>query len=84
MRPDEREVAGLTCGQVMAVLGDVVDGGVAPALGAQVEAHVAGCGQCARFGQQFVTLLQTMRHQLSCPDQAPAEVLARVRAVIPG
>ena len=46
MRPDEREVAGLTCGQVMAVLSDVVDGAIAPALGARVEAHVAGCARC--------------------------------------
>lgn len=80
MRPDEREVAGLTCGQVMAVLSDVLDGGIAPALGAQVEAHVAGCGQCARFGQQFATLLAAMRAQLARPDDVPADVLARVRA----
>lgn len=83
MRPDEREVAGLTCGQVMAVLSEVVDGGIAPALGAQVEAHVAGCGQCARFGAQFVTLLGAMREQLGRPDEVPADVLARVRAVLP-
>lgn len=83
MRPDEREVAGLTCGQVMAVLSDVVDGAIAPSLGAQVEAHVAGCGQCARFGQQFVALLTTMRRQLARPDEVPADVLARVRAALP-
>jgi anti-sigma factor RsiW len=80
VRPEEREVAGLTCGQVMAVLSDVVDGDIAPALGAQVEAHVAGCGQCARFGQQFVTLLGAMRQQLARPDDVPADVLACVRA----
>ena len=83
MRPDEREVAGLTCGQVMAVLSDVVDGAIAPALGARVEAHVAGCGQCARFGQQFVVLLGAMRRQLARPDAVPADVLARVRAALP-
>ena len=83
MRPDEREVAGLTCGQVMAVLSDVIDGGIAPAVAARVEAHVAGCGQCARFGQQFVALLTTMREQLARPDEVPADVLARVRAALP-
>lgn len=83
MRPDEREVAGLTCGQVMAVLSDVVDGGIVPALGARVEAHVAGCGRCARFGEQFVTLLQAMRRQLARPDEVPDAVLARVRAALP-
>lgn len=82
MRPDEREVGGLTCGQVMAVLSDVVDGGLAPALAAQVEAHVAGCDQCARFGQQFVTLLTAMRRQLAPADAVTAEVLARVRAAL--
>jgi predicted anti-sigma-YlaC factor YlaD len=83
VRPDEREVAGLTCGQVMAVLSDVIDGGIAPAVAVQVEAHVAGCGQCARFGQQFVALLTTMREQLARPDEVPADVLARVRAALP-
>lgn len=83
MRPDEREVAGLTCGQVMAVLSDVVDGAIAPALGARVEAHVAACGRCARFGQQFVTLIEAMRRQLAPADEVPADVLARVRAALP-
>lgn len=75
-------MAGLTCSQVMAVLSEVVDGAIAPELGAQVEAHVAGCGHCARFGREFVTLLEAMRRQLARADDVPADLLARVRAAL--
>ena len=44
---------------------------------------MAACGQCARFGQQFVTLLEAMRRQLAAADEVPADVLARVRAALP-
>lgn len=84
MRPDEREVAGLTCRQVMAVLSDYLDGDLPGELLAQVDAHVAGCGQCATFGGEFMALLAAMRRELGPPDAAPAELMARVRAAIGG
>lgn len=83
MRPDERDVAGLTCSQVMAALSDYADGDAPPALRAQIEAHVAGCGLCAKFGGEFVALLAAMRRELGPPGEVPADVLARVRAAMP-
>jgi anti-sigma factor RsiW len=82
VRPDEREVAGLTCSQVMAALSDYADGDAPPDLRVRIEAHVAGCGQCAAFGGDFVALLAAMRRQLGPAGDAPADVLARVRAAI--
>ncbi|MEZ5419539.1 MAG: zf-HC2 domain-containing protein [Vicinamibacterales bacterium] len=82
MRPDERDVAGLTCSQVMAALSDYADGEAPPALRAQIEAHVAACGQCAAFGGDFMALLAAMRRQLARPDDAPDDLRARVRAAI--
>jgi anti-sigma factor RsiW len=75
-------VAGLTCSQVMAALSDYADGDAPPDLRVRIEAHVAGCGQCAAFGGDFVALLAAMRRQLGPAGDAPADVLARVRAAI--
>lgn len=82
MRPDEREVAGLTCSEVMQALSDVVDGDVPAALGARIEAHVAGCRQCEQFGAGFLALLAGMRRQLAAPEALDDDVVARVRRVI--
>lgn len=84
MRPDEREVAGLTCSQVMAALSDYADGEAPPDLKAQVDAHVAGCGRCARFGAAFAALLAALRRQLGPPDDALRDAVARVRTALPG
>lgn len=84
MRPDERNVAGLTCAAVMEALSAYVEGDVPPALAAQIEAHVADCTQCARFGAGFSTLLSAMRRYLADPEPVPADVAARLRAAIRG
>lgn len=82
MRPDEREVAGLTCSAVMTVLSEYVDGELPPALRRQVEAHVAECRQCERFGADFSRLLDAMRRQLAEPEPVETAVLDRLRAVL--
>ncbi|MEZ5288562.1 MAG: zf-HC2 domain-containing protein [Vicinamibacterales bacterium] len=75
-------MAGLTCSAVMTALSDVVDGGVDAALGARIEAHVAACGHCARFGASFGALLDAMRQRLNPPPPVTAEVLARLRHAV--
>ncbi|MCC6988911.1 MAG: zf-HC2 domain-containing protein [Acidobacteria bacterium] len=82
MRPDEREVAGLTCAQVMAALSDYAEGEVPADLRARIEAHVAGCRQCERFGAGFVALLAGMRRQLATPDPVDDDMVARLRRVV--
>lgn len=82
MRPDEREVAGLTCGQVLAGLSDYLDGDLPPARRQGIEAHVAGCRQCERFGAGFAALLAAMRRQLAVPEALDDALVARVRAAI--
>jgi anti-sigma factor RsiW len=58
---EDREVAGVRCSTVLALLSDYLDG----ELGAQerrtIEAHVAGCDVCERFGARFATAIQTLR-----------------------
>jgi len=82
VRPDEREVAGLTCAEVMAALSDYADGDVPDDLRGRIEAHVAGCRQCERFGAGFVALLAAMRRQLAAPEPMEDEVVARLLAAL--
>lgn len=78
MRPDEREVAGLTCSAVMSALSEYLDGELPIARREQVEAHVAECRQCERFGTSFQYLLQAMRRQMAEPEPVGAGVLERL------
>ncbi len=82
MRPDEREVAGMTCSQVMAALSDYAAGEVPADLRARIEGHVAACRQCARFGAGFVALLDGMRRHLAPPDPLDGGAVARVKAAV--
>ncbi|MCU0656139.1 MAG: zf-HC2 domain-containing protein [Polyangiaceae bacterium] len=58
---EEREVAGLRCSAVLELLSDYLDGELAPEARAGVEAHVAGCNVCERFGARFAAAVQTLR-----------------------
>lgn len=82
MRPDEREVAGLTCAAVMDALSDYAEGDVPAALRARIEAHVAGCRRCEQFGAGFTALLAGMRRQLAAPEPLDDDVVARLRRVL--
>jgi predicted anti-sigma-YlaC factor YlaD len=82
VRPNEREVAGLTCSAVMAALSEVVDGGLSQELRAQIEAHVAGCTWCQQFGDNFAQLLEAMRRKMAVPKPVPDGVLDRLRGAL--
>ncbi len=82
MRPDEREVAGLTCAQVMAALSDYAEGDVPADVRERIEAHVAGCRQCEQFGAAFTVLLAGMRRELATPDPVEDDVVMRLRRVV--
>lgn len=83
MLPDERSVAGLTCSAVMAGLSEFVDGDMPAEMAGRIEAHVAECRQCERFGRDFSRLLDAMRRHLSLPDPLPDDVGGRLRASLP-
>lgn len=82
MRPDEREVAGLTCSAVLAALSDLHDGGIEPDLARRIEAHAAACRQCESFGAGFAALLEAFRRRLADPEPVDPAVLARLRAIL--
>lgn len=52
---------GLTCFEVLAQLSDLLDGTLAAPQRQQVEVHVAGCGDCARFGGAVAKVIAGLR-----------------------
>ncbi len=76
----ERNVAGMTCREVLGRLSDYLDGELSAEETARVEAHVQGCDWCERFGGRFGAVVATVKRRLGEPDQVPADVRARLEA----
>jgi predicted anti-sigma-YlaC factor YlaD len=68
----EREVAGLRCSQVLAILSQYLDGELEAHLAARVEEHVRGCDWCRQFGKEFSAVVTSLKQKL-----AEAEPLER-------
>jgi len=79
---EERVVAGLSCGQVLAVLSDFLDGELAAAERQHVIEHLHGCDWCERFGGRFSEVVGALRRELAAPAPLNAEVAARLRSRI--
>lgn len=74
----EQNVAGLKCSQVLERLSDYLDGELPAAERTQVEAHLAGCDACTRFGGEFTSVVNALHHRLGGDgdvDQAAADRL---------
>lgn len=70
----ERDVAGITCGAVLTALSDYIDGDASPALRARIEAHLAGCDVCERFGGRFAAAVGALRRRLPEPPLSDAQM----------
>lgn len=79
MLPGERQVAGLTCSEVLADLSAYLDGELEPGRKAQIEGHVSECQTCASFGASFGSLLADVRARMTQPEPVPADVEARLK-----
>ncbi|HMV65454.1 MAG TPA: zf-HC2 domain-containing protein [Myxococcota bacterium] len=78
----ERLVGGLRCLEVLDRLAEYVDGDLAPAERARVEAHLVGCDACARFGGAYADLVAVLRQRLASdpPDDVSRRLLDRLQA----
>jgi anti-sigma factor RsiW len=74
----DREIAGRTCHQVLAALGDYVDGELPDDERAAVDGHLRACVECERFGGAIGALVGTVRRTLR--DDAPPDVIDRLQA----
>ncbi len=74
----DREIAGLSCRQVLSALGDYVDGELAADDRAAVDAHLRGCAECERFGGAIGAMVGALRRGL--PVEPTADLAARLAA----
>ena len=56
----EQTIAGLRCREVLALLSDYLDELLAPSRLQAVQAHLAACPVCARFGADVAAILQAL------------------------
>ena len=80
--PAERLVAGMACGEVLAVLSDFLDGELSAAARENVLQHLRGCDWCEQFGGRFREVVESLRRELQDPEPLPAAVAARLRDVL--
>ena len=74
----EREVAGLTCGQVLEHLPDYGDQALGGGRRGRREGHVRGCDVCERFGGRYAEVARALRRELGAADELPPEVGERL------
>lgn len=67
------ELAGLRCDEMLEALADYVDGELPAERRAKVEAHVAACPRCARFGGMYGAVVARLRAQLRGDARAPTD-----------
>jgi anti-sigma factor RsiW len=67
----EKLVGGLTCFEVLERLSDFLDGELSEADRARVEAHLAGCDACTRFGGEFGQVVRALRQRLDADTDVP-------------
>ncbi len=72
---DNQLVGGLRCFEVLAVLSDYVDGELDAETKAKVEAHLAGCDACTKFGGEFGAVVGALRQKLQADEPSAAAVL---------
>lgn len=74
----DREVAGIRCMEVLALLSDYLDDELESAQRETVDAHLAGCDWCARFGGEVGATVQRLRAALGTAEPTPAPVRTRL------
>lgn len=75
----EREVGGVRCGEVLAVLSDFIDGTIGSSMRLRVEEHLRGCDACERFGGVFAATVRALREGLAAPDALDEAARERLR-----
>ena len=74
----DRDVAGIRCMEVLALLSDYLDDELEADRRHTVEAHLSGCDWCARFGGEVGETVRRLREELGAPEPAPEGVHARL------
>jgi anti-sigma factor RsiW len=75
----DREVSGIRCTQVLAVLPDVLDGSLPADVLGTVRDHLRGCDWCERFGGEYAAAVAALRRELGASPPMPEPVRSRLR-----
>ncbi len=73
---DERVVAGLHCGEVLADLSEHLDGRLSLDRAERIDEHLAACEECRRFGEEVTAAVRALRRLVDEP--LPPDVEARL------
>lgn len=76
-------VAGVRCRDVLADLSEFLDGTLTASRVAELQAHLAACDRCARFGHDVGALVAALRDRGAMPTpsvrpEVSAAVMARI------
>ena len=71
---------GATCGELLAILNDYVDGGVAPSVCKELEDHLAGCNPCRVVVDNVRKTITLYRNDVPC--QLPAKFRDRLHTTL--
>lgn len=74
----DRTIAGITCREVLHNLSAYLDGELAAPEVQRIEAHLAQCSECERFGGSIGALVATVRRTLATRDRLPVDVERRL------
>ena len=74
----ERDVAGMRCSEVLALLSEYVDGELDSAVVERIEAHLRGCPNCEQFGKNFGSMIITLRNHSETFPKGDAETVSQL------
>ncbi len=77
----DREVGGVRCSEVLIRLTDFLEGELQGEELQRVQAHLAGCDACTRFGARFARAVEALR-ALPPPEVLPEAVAQRLEGVL--
>lgn len=80
---ENRDVGGLFCFEVLERLSDYVDGELPAAEQAKVDAHLAGCDACTKFGGEFGAVVTALRQRLATPAEPSEAATLRLLSKLP-
>ena len=75
---NERDLGGIRCSQVLALLSEYVDGELDPGAIDKIETHLLGCPNCERFGKNFGAMVVSLRQEAVRGTGPELDVMARL------
>jgi predicted anti-sigma-YlaC factor YlaD len=86
MMPSERTIAGLRCGDVLALLSDYLDGEMEGDERTRLEEHVRGCPECTQFGGVFGQVVSTLKRTTLADERTRdlGTIVERALSGVPG